>query len=229
MQKSWQLLLSMLFTFQNKSYNISPQIRYIRSHTYSAPRESSKLDLSIPQIKVMWKLCCQTGWPIFSLLGIFFLSFCSLSLSISPPLSLFLYLYLFLSSFLIFLPLSVSQKAPHLLARHAEMMIILFGKNKAQTRALDLDGQWAVLILFWEHVGVPGASALPLPRTCHLAGGLPLLRTAQEDNEHNEISPASCSGYTAQGVSLFRGLSLWSLKHAFVFECLFYFQMAVTN
>lgn len=90
---------------------------------------------------------------------------------------------------------------------------------------MDLCGYWAVLILFWEHVGVPGASALPLPRTCHLAGGLPLLRIAQEDNEHNESSPVSCSGRNAKGVSF----PLWSLKHAFVFERLFYFQMTVSN
>lgn len=72
----------------NKSY-ISPQIRSTRSDTCSAPRESSELDLSIPQIKVMWKLCCQTGWPIFSLLGMFFFSppFCSRSLSIPLCLS----------------------------------------------------------------------------------------------------------------------------------------------
>lgn len=37
------------------------------SHTCLAPRESSNFYLSVPQIKVMWRLCCQTDWPIFSL------------------------------------------------------------------------------------------------------------------------------------------------------------------
>lgn len=59
-----------------------------QSHTCGAPRESSKLDLSVPQIKVMWKLCCQTGWPIFSLHGMFsFFLFCSHSLLLSPSVS----------------------------------------------------------------------------------------------------------------------------------------------
>ncbi|CAB1447695.1 unnamed protein product, partial [Pleuronectes platessa] len=89
--------------------------------------------------------------------------------------------------------------------------------NKAQTRALDLCGYWAVLILFWEHGGVSGASALPLPRICHLAGRLPLLRTTQEDNEDNE------SSRVAGDISL-RDPVLWEVcgKQSAILLCAFH-------
>lgn len=57
-----------------------------------------------------------------------------------------------------------------------------------------------VLILFWEHTGAVSASALPLPRNCHLAGRLPVLCTAQEDNEHSDRSRVSCSEYHTQAL-----------------------------
>lgn len=92
-----------------------------QSHTRGAPRESSKLDLSVPQIKVMWKLCCQTGWPIFSLHGMFSLFlFCSRSLLLSPSVSaptlsvfpIFLIFFCFLSfSF----PLQKKKNTPPLI------------------------------------------------------------------------------------------------------------------
>lgn len=76
----------------------------------------------------------------------FFFSFCSLY-PCSPLCLSFLFSH------------SVFQKSPHLLARHAGIMIILFGKNIAQTRTLDFCRWCSVLILFWEHVRVLSASA----------------------------------------------------------------------
>lgn len=71
-----------------------------------------------------------------------------------------------------------------------------------------------------------GASALPLPRTCHLAGGLPLLRMAQEDNVHNENSHVSCSGYGTKGVFIIQKVVfyLWSPKMTSVLEMTFIFK-----
>lgn len=66
----------------------------LRSHTCRAPRERSNFDLSVPQIKVMWRPCCQTGWPIFSLRGMFSFSLFvadSLFLSGFPSLCLLLW------------------------------------------------------------------------------------------------------------------------------------------
>lgn len=80
-------------------------------------------------------------------------------LSLYPSLSLSIFI-----SFSVFFPIK------GLLPRYADRVTITW--NKGQTEALYLCGWWAVLILFWEHVRVVVANALPLPRTCHLAGGV---------------------------------------------------------
>lgn len=180
-----------------------------QSHTCGAPRESSKLDLSVPQIKVMWKLCCQTGWPIFSLHGMFsFFLFCSHSLLLSPSvsaptLSVFPIFLLFLFPFLLF-SFAKKKNTLHLFGQVCgDEMTIPLVESTAQTRAVHPGGWWAMLILFWEHVAVVIASALPLPSTCHLVGGRPLLRTVLKDNGHALGSSVSCWGWRGNAVCIF--------------------------
>lgn len=55
------------------------------THTHATPHESLESGLSIPQIKVMWKMCCQTGWPIFSFPGILFFFTLLFSISLYSP------------------------------------------------------------------------------------------------------------------------------------------------
>lgn len=69
---------------------------------------------------------------------------------------------------------------------HAGVRWWLFCLDTKRMRTLDLCGQWAVLILFWEHVRRPMPMAglcLPVPKSCHLVGGLPLLRVEQSDQQ----------------------------------------------
>lgn len=101
-------------TFSLSVFETSHSELYCKSHSCSTPRESFNSDLSIPQIKVMWMCTArQTGLFSLSLECFFFFS---------PSALDFFFVFLFLISFLLCFSLH-----PHLLARHAGTMIILFG------------------------------------------------------------------------------------------------------
>lgn len=187
-----------------------------QSHTCSAPRESSKLDLSVPQIKVMWKLCCQTGWPIFSLHGMFSLFlFCSRSLLLSPPvsastLSVFPIFLLFLFPFLLF---SFAKKTPSLIWPGMRRWDDdpACGERSTNTSGAS---RWVVGYVnpvsgtcCSGHCQCPAfAQYLPPGR------GRPLLRIALKDNGHTLGSSVSCWGWRENAACILR--DLWSVLSA---------------
>lgn len=108
-------------------------------------------------------------WNVFLFPFLFSLSL-ALSLCLCPH---FVCLSDFPPFFVSFSSLFLCKKTLHLFGQVCgdEMMILLV-ECAAQTRAVHPGGWWAMLILFWEHVAVVIASALPLPSTCHLVGGV---------------------------------------------------------
>lgn len=127
-------------TFSLSVFETSHSELYCKSHSCSTPRESFNSDLSIPQIKVMW-MCTARQTGLFSLsLECFFFS---------PPLQSISSLS-FSSWFLSFCVFPyIRTYWPVTQGR----WLFCLGKDKKRARTLDLCEQWAVLILFWEHVG----------------------------------------------------------------------------
>lgn len=187
-----------------------------QSHTCGAPRESSKLDLSVPQIKVMWKLCCQTGWPIFSLHGMFsFFLFCSrsslaLSLCLCPH---FVCLSDFPPFFVSSPSLFLCKKTPPLIWPGMRRWDDDPARGEHGTNTSGAS-RWVVGYVnpvlgtcCSGHCQCPAfAQYLPPGR------GRPLLRIAPKDNGHTLGSSVSCWGWRENAVCIF--CDLWSVLSA---------------
>lgn len=185
-----------------------------QSHTCSAPRESSKLDLSVPQIKVMWKLCCQTGWPIFSLHGMFsFFLFCSRSLLLFPSVSASTLSFRFSSFFCFFFFSFPLQKNPSLIWPGMQRWDDDPARGERSTNTSGAS-RWVVGYVnpvlgtcCSGHCQCPAfAQYLPPGR------GHPLLCIALKDNGHTLGSSVSCWGWRENAVCIL--CDLWSVLSA---------------